>query len=77
MDDLRDRTERAERTRKGTFEQEGYNSAIDLPVDIEPVAKDAPGAALDVRDMPQDGVVDIHDNDEDILDEDRELPASR
>lgn len=77
MDDVRDKTDRAERTRNGRFEQDGYNSAIDLPVDIEPVLKDAPGAAIDIREMPQDGVVEIHDDDNDVLDEERKSPASR
>lgn len=74
MDDVKDKSDRVERTRNGTFEQEGYNTAIDMPLDVEPLPKDAPGAAIDVRDMPQDGVVVIHDDDDEILDADRDVP---
>ena len=40
---------------------------------IQEGTKPGSGAALDVdSDMPEDGVVEIHDDDEDILEEDRE-----
>ena len=44
----------------------------------EPVAKDAAGAALDIRsDLPGSGVVEIHDDDDEILDAEKDFPASR
>ena len=64
-----DSRDTSETVRDGVFRQGGYNEGIDMPVDIEPVPKDAPGAALDVRDMPDNGVVEIHDDDQDILDQ--------
>jgi hypothetical protein len=80
MDDTRakDTTESQETTRDGVFRKDGYNANIDMPIDIEPVPKDAPGAALDIRnDMPGDGIVEIHDDDDEILDSEKDFPVSR
>jgi hypothetical protein len=71
------RQDRQETTRDGKFKKDGYNDNLDMPVDIEPVPKDAPGAAIDIRDMPDDGVVEIHDDDNDILDREQTTPISR
>ncbi len=67
----------SETVHTGVFQKSGYNAAIDMPVDIEPVPKDAAGAALDVRNMPDSGVVEIHDDDEDILAREKTSPVSK
>lgn len=67
----------AETIRDGVFWQKGYNAAIDMPVDIEPAPKDAAGAALDVRNMPADGIVEVHDDDDDILAAEKTCPISK
>lgn len=61
-----------------TFLKQGYNADLSMPVDIEPVPRDAPGAGLDVRSnaMPEDGVVIVHDDDNDILETEKTSPAS-
>lgn len=75
---MNDSREAHETTRNGVFRKPGYNDNIALPVDIEPVAKDAAGAALDIRsDLPGSGVVEIHDDDDEILDAEKDFPASR
>jgi hypothetical protein len=75
---MNDTRETHEMTRDGVFRKEGYNDNIRLPVDIEPVPKDAAGAALDIRsDLPGSGVVEIHDDDDNILDAEKDFPVSR
>lgn len=54
-----------------TFRKDGYNGDLrGMPVDIEPVPRDAAGAAIDIRSdtMPDDGIVVVHDDDDEILD---------
>lgn len=72
-----DSRDTAETVRNGVLRQGGYNAGIDMPVDIEPVPKDAADAALDVRNMPDNGAVEIHDDDEDILDREKTTPISK
>ena len=62
-----DASERQEKT----FRKDGYNANLrGMPVDIEPVPRDAAGAAIDIRSdtMPDDGIVVVHDDDDEILD---------
>ena len=62
-----DGSERQEKT----FRKSGYNADLrGIPVDIEPVPRDAAGAAIDIRSdaMPDDGIVVVHDDDDEILD---------
>jgi len=57
------------------FKKEGYNSGMrGMPIDIEPVPDDRMGAAIDVRRMPDKGVVEVHEDEDDVvLDEDEGL----
>lgn len=67
-----------ERMTGSGFRKDGYNADIHMPVDIEPVPRDAVGAALDIRkDLPESGVVEIHDADDEILDGEKAFPVSK
>jgi len=80
MDDKRPETTHPTKEREH-FEKEGYNSNMrGMPIDIEPVPEpeDRMGAAIDVRKMPDNGVVEVHKDDDDvILDDDEGLPAKK
>jgi len=56
------------------LKKDHYNAGIDMPVSIEPVEKSRKGNALDVRTLTGDGVVEIHDDDDEALDEERKTP---
>ena len=66
-----------ERQTRDGFRKDGYNAGIDVPVAVEPVAKSRPGQALDVRTLKADGVVEIHDDDDEVLDAERRNDASK
>jgi hypothetical protein len=68
------KTDRGERFTDEGLKKDHYNAGIDMPVSIEPVPKSRPGNALDVRTLTGDGVVEIHDDDDEALDEERKTP---
>lgn len=59
------------------LKKDGYNSGIDKPVSVEPVEKSRKGNALDVRTLTGDGVVEIHDDDDETLEEERRNDNSK
>jgi hypothetical protein len=71
-----DTTDSGERLTGTGLNKDGYNAGIDKPVAIEPVEKSRKGNALDVRTMTGDGVIEIHDDDDETLDKERETPIS-
>ena len=71
-----ERTDSGERVTDTGLKKDGYNAGIDGPVSIEPVEKSRKGNALDVRTMTGDGVAEIHDDDDEMLEQERETPAS-
>ncbi len=70
----REETDTGERLTEEGLKKDRYNAAIDAPVSIEPVEKSRKGNALDVRTLTGDGVVEIHDDDDETLDEERKTP---
>lgn len=64
-----------ERQTPDGLKKDGYNAGIDIPVSVEPVAKSRLGQAHDVRTLTGDGVVEIHDDDDEMLDEERRNDA--
>jgi len=71
-----DKTDRGERFTDEGLKKDRYNAGIDKPVSIEPVEKSRKGNALDVRTLTGDGVVEIHDDDDETLDEERKTPPA-
>ena len=57
------------------FKKEGYNSDLrGQPIDIEPTPQDRMGARQDVRNMLDHGVVEVHEDEDDVvLDQDEGL----
>jgi hypothetical protein len=68
------KTDTGERLTDEGLKKDGYNAGIDKPVSTEPVEKSGKGNALDVRTLIGDGVVEIHDDDDEALDEERKTP---
>ncbi len=64
-----------ERLTPDGLKRDGYNAGIDIPVSVEPLAKSRMGQALDVRALTGEGVVEVHDDDDEMLDEDRRNAA--
>lgn len=72
MDDKRPETAHPTPEREH-FKKEGYNSGLrNQPIDIEPTPNDRMGAGQDVRFMPDDGVVELDEDDDEVLDEDED-----
>ena len=61
-----------------TAENREQHGAEYVPTGIDDAHKAYSGAALDIdaADMPDDGVVAVHDSDEDLLDVERESPIA-
>ncbi|WP_443750222.1 hypothetical protein [Asticcacaulis solisilvae] len=63
--------ETKERQTPDGLKKDGYNAGIEIPVSVEPLPKSRMGQAVDVRTLKGEGVVDVHDDDDEILDQDR------
>ncbi len=70
-----EKADNGERLTPEGLKKDHYNAGLDKPVSIEPVAKSRHGNRLDVRTMTGDGVVEIHDDDDETLDEERKNDA--
>jgi hypothetical protein len=70
------RSETPEAQTPDGFKKDGYNAGVTTPVSVEPIPKSRMGQAHDVRTMKGDGVVEVHDDDDEILDKDRKPDES-
>lgn len=66
-----EKADTGERLTPEGLKKDHYNAGLDKPVSVEPVPKSRHGNRLDVRTMTGDGVIEIHDDDDEALEEER------